>query len=69
MVAGEGDGDEDQVRLSRGDVVGYGVGCLRAEPGGRADLRLPAEPVGVGVVQARHYGGDGGGDFGGVGVA
>ena len=69
VVAGEGDGHEDQVGLALGHVVRDGVGGLGAEPGGGADLRLPAQTVGVAEGEALHDGVDGGGDFGGVGVA
>ena len=69
VVAGEGDWDQDEVGLALFHVVGDGVACLGAEPGGWADLRLPNEAIGVAVVETVHDCVDGGGDFGGVGVA
>ena len=69
VVGGEGDGDEDQILLALGDVIFDGVGGLGSEPGGGSDLRLPAEAPRVGEGEALHDGVDGGGDFGGVGVA
>ncbi len=69
VVGGEGDGNQDHVLVALFHVRGDGVGGLRAEPGGGADLRLPAEAVGVLETEACEDGVDGGGDFGGVGVA
>ncbi len=69
MVAGERDGDEHQVGLAFLDVALHRVAGLGAQPGGGADLRLPAEAVGVAEAEALHYGVDGGADFGGVGVS
>lgn len=69
VVAGEGDGDQDQVGLAALDVLGDGVAGLGAEPGRGSHLRLPAEAVGVGEIELLHHSVDGGGDFGGVGVA
>ena len=69
MIRRERDGHEDEVRLALFDVLGDGVGGLGAEPGRGADLRLPAEAVGVGEFEALHHGVDCGGDFGGVGVS
>lgn len=69
VVACECDGDEDEVGVPFTDVGHDGVGGLGAKPGGGADLGLPAEAVRVGEVEACHYCVDGGGDFGGVGIA
>ena len=69
MVAGESDWDEDEVCLALLHVVGDCVAGLRAEPGSGANLGLPDKAVGVAVGEASHYGVDGGGNFGGIGVA
>ena len=69
MVGSEGYGDEDEVFMALFDVFHDSVGGLGAKPGGGADLRLPAEAVRVGEVEALHHGVDGGGDFGGIGVS
>ena len=69
VIAGEGDGDEQQIGLALGHVGRDGVAGLRAQPGGGADLGLPAEAVRVREAEARHDGVDGRGYFGGVGVA
>lgn len=45
MVRGEGNGDEDNVGMAALDVVLDCVAGLCAQPGGRADLGLPAEAV------------------------
>ena len=42
VVACESDRDEDEVCLALSNVMGYCVGGLGAEPGGGADLGLPA---------------------------
>lgn len=69
MVAGKGDGDEHQIGLAFLDVALHRVAGLGAQPGGGADLRLPAEAVGVAEAEALHHGVDGGADFRWVGVA
>lgn len=69
VVAGESDGDEDEVCLTLFHVIGDCVAGLRAEPGGGTDLGLPDEPVRVAVGEAGHDRVDGCGDFGRIGVA
>ena len=68
MVGCECYGDEDEIFVAFLDVFHHGVLGLGAEPGGRPDLRLPAETVGVGETETLHHGPYGGGDFGGIGV-
>lgn len=50
-------------------VIHHRIGRLGAQPGGRSDLRLPAQTVGVLEPEALEHGVHGCGDFGGVGVA
>ena len=61
-------GDQDEVLVALFHVFEDGVLGLGAKPGGGADLRLPAETVGVAEGEALHDGVDSGGDFGGVGI-
>jgi hypothetical protein len=69
VVGRKRNGDEEHVCLALLHVLLDRVGRLRAEPGLRADLRLPHEAVLVLHAQALHDGVDGRGDLGRVGVA
>lgn len=68
MIGRKGYGDKDEILMTFLDVRHYGVLGLSAEPGGGADLRLPAKAVGVGEAEALHDGVDCRPDFGRIRV-
>lgn len=69
VVRREGDRDQDQIRLPLLGVLFHGIRCLRAEPGLGTDLRLVAETVRVGELEALHDGVDSCANLGRVRVA
>lgn len=68
VVAGESDGHKDKVRLAALHILHHRILGLGTQPGFRANLGLPTQPVRVAELQALHDGVDGCGNFGRVGV-
>lgn len=48
MVAGKGDGDQNQICLPAFDILLNGMAGLGSQPCRRSDLGLPAQSVGIG---------------------
>lgn len=68
VIAGKRNWHEDQVGLAALDIFHNSILRLGSKPCLRADLRLPAEAVGVAELQALHNGVDSCRHFGWVGV-
>lgn len=69
VIAGEGDGYEDQIRMSPLHIFHHSVTRLSSEPRRGANLRLPAQAVRIAEVEALHHCMNCRSNFGRVGVA
>lgn len=69
MIAGEGNGHEDQVGMTTLDVLHDSVTGLGSEPCTGAHLRLPTQPVRVAEVESLHHSVNGRGHLSWVWVA
>lgn len=63
MVTGERNGHENDVGVPTLYIFLDSVACLGTKPGGRSDLGLPAQTVGVAEIQSLHDSMDSGSDF------